>query len=224
MRASGISSRLAAYALAGWAVLVGPAAAAPVLRSADVSIEFSSPTSCVVSMTLVVDGASVIDHRLESPAGATVDALHIEGARAASEPQAIGTTRSVMLAPAQGAYTVSYRVQQSAARMHRCPLWLPAAATDGRSPAVKLRVELPPEADPGNTMPRFTWSGRAGTATLAHLPAFVLVPYSAAGAAADWDVSTTMDAAAVSVFVVASALWLWRRRSTQLKRTSAGVS
>jgi hypothetical protein len=78
---------------------------------------------------------------------------------------------------------------------------------------VTLRVELPPETAPGNTMPRFTWNGSAGTATLAHLPAFVIIPYSAVGEPAGWDVSTAMDVAAVSMFVGASAIWVWRRRS-----------
>lgn len=213
MMVSGDSLRRAAYALAGCIGLVVPAAAAPVLRSAAVSIRIPSPTSCEVSMTLVVDGGSAIDHRLESPADTDVDALRIEGARATSEPQAIGSTRSLVLTPTQAAYTVSYRVQQSATRMHRCPLWLPAVPATGASGVVTLHVELPPGTDPRNTMPRFTWNGRAGTATLAHLPAFVLVPYSATGEPADWDVSTAMDVAAVSVFVGASAIWVWRRRS-----------
>jgi hypothetical protein len=213
MSASGNSLRRAASALTVWILGIGPSAAAPILRSADVSIRIPSPTSCEVSMTLVVEGASAIDHRLESPAGVTVDELRIVGARATSEPQAIGSTRSLVLTPGPGAYTLSYRVQQSATRTHRCPLWLPAVPTAGVARAVTLRVDLPPESDPGNTMPRFTWSGHAGTATLAHLPAFVLVPYSAAGGPAAWDVSTVMDVAAVFMFVVASALWVWRRRS-----------
>jgi hypothetical protein len=164
-------------------------------------------------MTLVINGAAAIDHRLESPQGTKVDALRIEGAREASEPRAVGSTQSLVLTPEHGVYTLTYRVEQAAARMYRCPLWLPAVPADGVSRAVTLRVELPPETAPGNTMPRFTWNGRGGTATLAHLPAFVLIPYSAVGEAAGWDVSTVMDLAAVSVFVGASAIWVWRRRS-----------
>jgi hypothetical protein len=175
-------------------------------------------------MTLVVDGGSAIDHRLESPGGGTVDALRIEGARATSEPQAIGSTRSLVLTPEAGAYTVAYRIQQSPARMHRCPLWLPTIPSDGVSRAMTVRVELPPETNPGNTMPRFTWNGRTGTAALAHLPAFVLVPHSPLGEPADWDVSMVMDVAAVSVFVAASALWVWRRRSRQQKQAPARVN
>lgn len=215
MRASGGSLRRAACALAlGCVGLVVPAAAAPVLRSAEVSVRIPSSTSCEVSMMLVVDGASAVDHRLESPPGGTVDDLRVHGARQTSEPRVVGRTRSLVLTPDQGAYTLSYRVQQTAARPHRCPLWLPAAPAAGVSRTVKLRVELPPGTSPGNTMPRFTWNGSAGIATLGHLPAFVLIPYSTPGEPAGWDVSTAMDAAAASVFVGASAVWAWRRRST----------
>jgi hypothetical protein len=214
MTASGNSLRQAACALAlGGAGLIAPAAAAPVLRSADVTIRIPSPTSCHVSMTLLLDHAAAIDHRLESPPGTDIDALRIDGARETSEPRVVGRTRSLVLTPERGAYTLSYRVEQAAARMYRCPLWLPAVPADGVSRAVTLRVELPPETAPGNTMPRFTWNGSAGTATLAHLPAFVIIPYSAVGEPAGWDVSTAMDVAAVSMFVGASAIWVWRKRS-----------
>jgi hypothetical protein len=214
MRASGNSLRQAACALAlGGAGLIAPAAAGPVLRSADVTIRIPSPTSCQVSMTFVMDSAAAIDHRLESPQGTDVDALRVEGARATSEPRVVGSTQSLVLTPERGIYTLSYRVEQAAARMYRCPLWLPAVPADSVSRAVTLRVELPPETAPGNTMPRFTWNGSAGTATLAHLPAFVIIPYSAVGEPAGWDVSTAMDVAAVSMFVGASAIWVWRKRS-----------
>jgi hypothetical protein len=216
MKASRDSLRQAACALAlGCAGLIVPVEAAPVLRSADVSIRIESPSSCDVTMTLVVDGGTPIDHRLEAPPGTEVDDVHYERARATSEPQTIGSTRSLQLTPEQGAYMVSYRVRQQAGRMHRCPLWLPVAPADGVSRAVKLRAELPAGAAPGSTMPRFTWNGTTGIATLGHLPAFVLIPYSASGEPASWDVSTVMDAAAVSVFACASAIWAWRKRTTR---------
>jgi hypothetical protein len=175
-------------------------------------------------MTLVVDSGSAIDHRLESPLGDTVDALRVQGTRETSEPRMVGRTRSLVLTPDQGAYTLSYRVQQAVARPHRCPLWLPTVPTTGASRAVTLHVELPSESIPGHTMPRFIWNGSAGIATLAHLPAFVLIPYSAPGEPVDWDVSTAMDVAAVAVFVGATVVWAWRRRSTQSMQTRAGVS
>jgi hypothetical protein len=217
MRASGNSLRrtACAFALSYGGLIVPVAAAAPLLRSAEVTIRIPSPTVCDVSMTLVIDAATAIDHRLESPPGTDVDAVRIQAARETGKPLMVGRTRSLMIAPNQGAYTLSYRVRQPETRMHRCPLWLPAVPADGVSRAVSLHVEVPPGTSTGNTMPRFTWNGSAGTATLAHLPAFVLIPYSAVGEPAGWDLSTAMDVAAVSVFVGASVIWVWRRRRSK---------
>jgi hypothetical protein len=213
IRAKRTSLRMAAAVLATVCTgLLAPTAAAPLLRSADVSIRFSSPTSCEVSMTFAIDGRTAIDHRLETPPGTSVDGLHVEGAGAASAPQAIGSTRSWVLTPARDTYVLRYRVQQDPARAHRCPLWLPAVPADGVSRQVKLQVELPHGSSPGSTMPRFKWNGGAGVATLAHLPAFVIIPYSAPGVSPGWDLSMAMDAVAVLVFAVASAIWVWRRR------------
>ena len=221
MKASRELLRRAAFTLAlSGAGLMGPAAAAPVLRSADVAIRIESPTSCAVAMTLVVEGGTPVDHRLEAPTGTEVDDLRYQRARPASEPRVIGTTRSLLLTPEPGAYIVSYRVRQQTGRVHRCPLWLPTAPADGVNRVVTLRAELPAGAAPGNTMPRFSWKGSAGTATLGHLPAFVVIPYAAPGEPVGWDVSNAMDTAAVSVFAVASAVWAWRRRSKRrLERT-----
>jgi hypothetical protein len=192
--------------------LAAPAFAAPVLRSADVRIAASAPSSCDVSMTLQVDGGAPIDHRLEVPAGTEIDNLIVQGARQIGEPHAIGRTRSLVLSPEQSAYTVSYRVRQDASREYRCPLWVPAAPADGVSRAVHLRVTLPFGAEPRNTMPRFNWTNNEGVVTLGHLPAFVLIPYGAAGTSPGWNITAAMDAAAVAVFVCASAIWLWRKR------------
>ena len=190
---------------------VAPALAAAVLRSAQVTITVPARASCRVSMTFVVDGAAPIDHRLEALDGTTIDELSVKGAHT-SEPAMVGRTRSLVLTSAQSPYTLSYRVQQPADRQFRCPLWLPAIPTDGVSRAVTLHVELPQGANPGSTMPRFTWTGSSGAVTLAHLPAFVLLPFAAAGESPGWDVSSLMDTAAVLVFVGASGIWLWRKR------------
>lgn len=194
---------------------VAPALAAAVLRSAQVTITVPARASCRVSMTLVVDGATSIDHRLEALDGTTIDELSVKGAQATSEPAMVGRTRSLVLTTAQSPYTLSYRVQQPPDREFRCPLWLPAAPADGVSRAVTLHVELPPGTTPGSTMPRLTWTGSSGTVALAHLPAFVLLPFAAAGESPGWDVSAVMDAAAVTVFVGASAIWVWRRRTAR---------
>ena len=70
MRASGgsLGRTVCALALSGMSS-IAPASAAAVLRSAQVTITVPAPASCRVSMTLVVDGATSIDHRLEAPDG-----------------------------------------------------------------------------------------------------------------------------------------------------------
>ena len=61
-------------------------------------------------------------------------------------------------------------------------------------------------------MPTFAWTGTQGSATLPHLPAFVIVPYAAAGGSRPWDVSRVMDAVAIGTLVFASAVWLRRQK------------
>jgi hypothetical protein len=212
MRASGgsLGRTVCALALSGMSS-IAPASAAAVLRSAQVTITVPAPASCRVSMTLVVDGATSIDHRLEAPDGTTIDELRVQGAESSGETT-IGRTRSLVLTSPRSPYTLSYRVQQPADRQSRCPLWLPAIPTDGVSRAVTLHAELPQGTTPGSTMPRFTWTGSSGSVTLAHLPAFVLLPFAAPGESPGWDITAVMDAAAVGVFVGASAIWLWREK------------
>ena len=203
---------MCALALCSLSPLAADSAAA-VLRSADVTITVSARASCDVSMSLVVEGAAAVDHRIEALDGTTIDRLRVEGAAQAGEPRTVGRTQSLMVTPKPSPYTIRYRVQQPADRATRCPLWLPTTPTDGVTRAVKLQVELPADTTPGSTMPRFTWSGARGAVSLAHLPAFVLLPFAGPGQAPGWDVSAVMDAAAVSVFVGASGIWLWRRRA-----------
>lgn len=205
--------RLAALSVALLLVPVAPAAAAPVLRAAEASIRFSSATTCRVELTLMVRGASRVEHRLELPAGATV--LQVEVAQAAAAaPRDVGRTRALVVTPsADGApYTLRYEVRQSDARAHRCPLWLPTVPTDGRSRAVRLVTEVPPGTAVVGGMPSFTWQGSRGEVTLAHLPAFVLVPFADAGASRPWDVSRVMDTVAVATLALASLAWLARQK------------
>src|SRR5262245_18722493 len=67
-----------------------PAGAAAVLRSAQVTITVRAPASCEVSMTLAVEGAAAIDHRIEALEGTIIDGLRVQGAAQSGEPRPIG--------------------------------------------------------------------------------------------------------------------------------------
>jgi hypothetical protein len=190
------------------------AAAAPVLRTADVRIAFTSPTACEVTMTLEVAGASPVEHRLELLEGASVEAVEVAGG-ASGPSRDIGRTRALEVTPdaaAGGAYTLRYRVRQSAARPYRCPLWLPAAPTTGRDRPVRLSATLPEGTVSTGGMPAFTWQGVHGQTALAHLPAFVVVPFAAPAEGRAWDVSRVMDVAALGTLAAASLFWAIRRK------------
>ena len=185
-----------------------PAAAAPVLRAADVQVGFTSPASCEVSLRVTIEGAAKVEHRVEG----RIELLAVTGARQLGDIRSIGRTESLVLQPAQVSYELRYRATMIADRAHRCPIWLPTVPADGQSRAVVLRVELPPGTVPGRSMPAFTWTGPAGTATLGHLPAFVHVPFVRDGEAHAWEIGRVMDGVALTVFAGASAWWVWRRK------------
>ena len=215
-------------ALTACIVTPTPGAAAPVLRSADVRITITSPTTCLVSMMLTVEGASEIDHRLDASTAASgvpfsppngfgghasvVELLVVLGAQRVGALRTIGRTQSLVLRPDNLSYEFSYRALQPADRLHRCPIWLPAVPTDGQARAVRLQVDLPPAAFHGSSMPAFSWTGGHGSTTLGSLPAFVHVSYGSDGESPGWSIGQVMDAAAVAVFAGASAIWVWRRR------------
>ena len=186
--------------------------AAPVLRSADLTITVTSPTSCEVTMALAVEGGSDVDHRIETFEGSRIELAAIRGARQVDDVRAIGRTLSLVLRPDAGSYEFSYHSVQPAGREHRCPIWLPAVPTDGRSRAVRLEVDLPAETTPGTSMPAFTWTGAHGAATLGHLPAVVRIPYTPAGEARGWGIDSMMDALAIALFAAATVVWTWRAR------------
>jgi hypothetical protein len=188
------------------------AIAAPVLRSADLQITVTSPTSCDVAMALAVEGVSEIEHRIEAFEGSHIELIGIRGARQVGDVRAIGRTQSLVLRPDQAAYGFHYRVVQPAPRLHRCPIWLPTVPTEGRSRPVRLQIDLPPATVAGSSMPAFTWTGVHGAATLGHLPAFVRVPYTRAGEARHWGIGPVMDALAIAAFAAATAVWTWRVR------------
>lgn len=187
--------------------------AAPVLREAAVDVAITSPTTCDVTMTVTIDGAAEVEHRIQSfGSPEDVQLISIGQAGQVGAIRAVGRTQALVLRPQGDAYRVSYRVRQTAERATRCPIWLPTVPTDGRSRAVRLRVTLPADAVPGSSMPALQWAGRTGSATLGHLPAFVRAPYTLPGEPKPWDIAGRMDTVTVVVFAAASAIWAWRRR------------
>jgi len=188
------------------------AAAAPVLASAEARIAFSAPAVCEVTLILSVLGAADVEHRLETLEGSRTTPVDVQGADRVGEVRAIGRTQSLVVRPRGEPYTLRYRVTQPDDRPYRCPVWLPAVPADGRSRNMRLSVTVPAGASANGTMPSFAWTGTSGEATLGHLPAFVIVPFAAAGQQRPWDVSRVMDAAAVGTLVLASAMWLRRQK------------
>jgi hypothetical protein len=186
--------------------------AALVLREADLDITVTSPTACEVTMTLTVEGARETDHRVQTFDGGRTDLVDLWGASPVGDVRSIGRTQSLMLRPDQATYGFRYRVKQPDALAGRCPIWLPAAATDGRSRAVSIRIQLPRGSTPGRSMPPFDWAGALGSTRLGHLPAFVRVHYATEGESPGWDNGRAMEAVAVLVFGAATAIWAWRRR------------
>ena len=199
---------IAACVLSG----ISAAIATPVLRSADLQITVTSPTSCEVSMALVVEGVSEVEHRIETFEGSRIELVGIRGARQVGDVRAIGRTQSLVLRPDQAAYGFRYRAVQPAPRAHRCPIWLPTTPTDGRSRPVRLGIDLPPATAAGPSMPAFTWTGAHGATTLGHLPAVVRVPYTREGEPRAWGIGSVMDALAIAAFAAATAVWTWRVR------------
>jgi hypothetical protein len=188
-----------------------------VLQSAAVNVALTSPTSCEVTMALETTTSDDVDHRLEAFAGTGIELMAVRDAAQAGSQRQIGITRSLVVRPLAGkAYQIQYRVIQPEERAFRCPIWVPAVATDGRSRPVTITVALPERSSPkGSSFPALSWDGSGGTATLAHVPAFVRVSYSGEStgqAAGPPDIARAMDAVAVAVFCVATACWVWRRR------------
>ena len=191
--------------------LAGAAQAAAVLTAAEARIEFRTPTTCVVALTVAVSGTVDVEHRLALGSGAVVELTGIEGAAALGSPRDIGSTRALVVRPSQPAYTLRYVVTNRESGAHRCALWLPTTPADGRSRNVRLLVQVPPGAMAGASMPGLAWTGERGETTLGHLPAFVHVSFAEAGGRPSWDVSRMMDIVTLLVLAVASGLWLRRR-------------
>lgn len=204
----------AGAALLAASVFAPPAVeAAPALTSAAATVRYASPTACAVELTVTVNGAAEVEHRLEVLDGATATLDGTPGATVTGMRD-IGRTRSIVLAPSSAgvAYTLQYHVAQAPSRPGRCPIWLPTAPASGRGRDVRLTVLVPDGSTAAGTMPTFTWQGSTGFAMSTHLPAFVIVPYATAGESRPWDVSRVMDAVALSSLAVASVLWLRRKK------------
>jgi hypothetical protein len=188
------------------------AGAAPLLRRGDVRIAITSPGACDVTMALTVEGTAEVDHRIDAPPDASIELVEVRRASQVGDLRTIGRTKSLVVRPEGPAYEFRYRARQPDDRRDRCSLWLPLVPTDGQSDAIRIQIDLPPSSVPGGSFPAFSWQGTQGVATLGHLPAFVRLQFVAAGESIPWDVSRTMDAAALVAFAAASALWLRYRR------------
>ena len=200
-----------------WIVTAAASAlpATPVLRAADARIIIASRTSCDVRLSVTIDGATEVEHRLSTADGDSWRLVNVEGARAIEPVRDIGSTQSLRLRPTGTSYVLQYHVEHREPLRDRCPIWLPTIPTDGRSRAVRLTIELPPGSitgAPGTTLPAFEWHGTTGAATLGHLPSIVRVPYAAKGEAVPWSLPGAIDTLAIGTFAAAAAAWIWRVR------------
>jgi hypothetical protein len=187
-------------------------AAAPVLRSADISVTLVSPGECGVVMSLRVDDGDRVEHRLAIVGETHVDRVAIVGATEVEPARDIGRTRALVLRPERPTYELRYRVVRVRSLEGRCPLWLPAVPADGVSRGVRLRVDLPAGAVAGGSMPALRWDGGRGTTAMGHMPSFVRVNVGYDGVAPAWDLGIVMDGLTLAAFAGGSLAWLWRRK------------
>jgi hypothetical protein len=190
------SARPARSATLALVLLVAPgvrAAEPPLLGAADVAVRVLSPTTFEVDERLVVETreATTLDHRLLLYDGTRVAAVLVSGDGVrAGQPRAAGSTLSLPIqiaGPGGHAYLVSYRVAQGEPWASRCPIWLPAASTDGMRRAVRLEVRLPAGATPlPDAFPSFDWTAEEGRVQLAHVPTIVRVAYAGLGEHVGW--------------------------------------
>lgn len=198
------------------------AAEAATLNAADIVIAFPATGVCEVEMRLEIEpgAAAAIDHRLRLDEGSALETFAVSGARMGST-RSIGRTLSLPLSFAtrgRQPYTLRYRVIQTRDPDDRCPIWLPAAPTEGLPRVVRLLVTLPSDMRrrPGD-FPAFEWVTPArGIVALNHLPAFVRVPRTTAGTPVSWretiDVRRFLDAVAILLIVASTTIWVARRR------------
>lgn len=209
-------------AMALTVLLLPRPAAGDQLRDARIDVAFTASRQCEVSATFTVevDGRADIEHRLLTLDDVAVTLRGVEGAaRVTGPPGASGNSRPLILSvDSAGAheYTLRYQVVQPEAGAYRCPLWLPTTPTDGRSLPVAIAVTLPGGAEAGGgSLPAFAWEAGLGQARVGHVPAFIRVPFRAAGESAGagpLNVTRLMDLVAITVLACGTALFAWRRR------------
>lgn len=192
------------------AAVPAAALAQPLVRAADVRVAFASPSACAVELAVSATGASSVEHRLDLGEAASVELDGVDGATLDGPPRPIGRTSALLLRNPGARYVVRYHVTNT--RAYRCPVWLPTTAAAGQERAMRIAVRLPAGAVPGGTMPSLAWSGQEGVATLAHLPAFVHVPFELSGRTAPWDIARVMDLTSLAVLAASTAAWGYRER------------
>ena len=199
-----------ALVAAGLVLATSPVAAAPVLRAAQARVVFVDERSCTVDLTLRIDDADDVEHRLGVDDDARARVTDTRGTSTSGGPRRVGATLALTLRPTAPDYSLRYVVEHPEPT-DRCPLWLPDVPADGRSRAVTLVVEIPAGTRAAGTMPAFAWAGTRGEVTLGHLPAFVRVPFTRSGERAPWNIARVMDLVAVATLALASVIWARRR-------------
>jgi hypothetical protein len=164
-------------------------------------------------MTLTVEGASEVEHRIETIEGGRVELSSVNGAEQIGQLRQVGRTLSLRVRASTEPYEIRYQLMHSSSPpADRCALWLPMVPTTGAPASVTIDAELPPATVPGDAMPAFAWTGTHGRTSLAHLPAVVRLSFGDPGAPRGWGLARLMDAVAIAVFAVASAIWALRAR------------
>jgi hypothetical protein len=187
------------------------AATAPVLRSAHADVTIGADARCTVALTVHVEGADEVEHRIGVSSEGRATVLSVDGAVIAGPPYAVGVTRVLVLRPQRPAYTLRY-VVEDARLSGRCALWIPVVPTEGRAASVRVSVDVPDDMTAAATWPALTWTGIRGETVLGHLPAFVRVPLVPPGGARGWDVGRVMDVVSLTMLGMATLVWVRRRR------------
>lgn len=206
------------------AVVAARPAQAATLDAADARITFTAPAACRVDIafTIATPSALAVEHRLLVDDAERVEEVSVAGGGAAADaPTRRGGARMLIVrVPGRGRHTyrLGYRVVRPAAARHRCPLWLPTVPTQGRDRRITLTVALPDGAAPlAGAFPRLAWHDGTGSAVLAHLPAFVRVPFAVPGEpppslAASLGVDRVVEIVTVGLLGAATAIWFRMRR------------
>jgi hypothetical protein len=205
------------------AAVTASGADAATLTAARATIEILADGDCDVRMQFTVNAESpaTSDHLLLLSDPGSVDRVTVTGVPR-GEARAAGRALHVpvSLAAGRNEYEARYRVAQEPGHV-RCALLVPDVPTDGLGRVVHVETILPSGATRlSGDFPALAWRENRGTVDLGHLPAFTTVAYrDRSRQAASWleslDVRTTMDLAAVVVFVSATIIWSMVRRKVR---------